>query len=63
MEAQCFCGAVSFTTPLPQPLALYICHCDNCQKQMGAFGMSAIFPQFKLPESEALSCYMCVSDR
>ncbi|KAF7543459.1 hypothetical protein G7Z17_g10732 [Cylindrodendrum hubeiense] len=58
MEARCQCGSVSFTTPLPQPLALYICHCSECRRQTSsAFGTSAIFPSFSLPETDLLSCY------
>ncbi|KAL2155035.1 hypothetical protein VTH82DRAFT_3711 [Thermothelomyces myriococcoides] len=58
MDASCQCGAVSFKTPLPKPLALYICHCHECQRQSSsAFGTSAIFPRFPLPDAELLSCY------
>ncbi|AEO53289.1 hypothetical protein MYCTH_2294408 [Thermothelomyces thermophilus ATCC 42464] len=58
MEASCQCGAVSFKTPLPKPLALYICHCHDCQRQSSsAFGTSAIFPRFPLPDAELLGCY------
>ncbi|OAQ73454.2 glutathione-dependent formaldehyde-activating [Pochonia chlamydosporia 170] len=58
MDARCQCGAVCFKTPLPEPLALYICHCAECKRQTSsAFGASAIFPRFKLPEAELLSCY------
>ncbi|KAI1164615.1 glutathione-dependent formaldehyde-activating [Nemania serpens] len=58
MEAQCQCGAVRFTTPLPKPLALYICHCSECRRQSSsAFGTSAIFPRFELPSTQLLSCY------
>jgi len=58
MNASCQCGAVTFKTPLPQPLALFICHCDECKRQSSsAFGASAIFPRFPLPASELLSCY------
>ncbi|PTB65956.1 hypothetical protein BBK36DRAFT_1120843 [Trichoderma citrinoviride] len=58
MNARCQCGSVSFKTPLPEPLALYICHCSECRKQTGsAFGASAIFPHFKLPETDYLNCY------
>lgn len=58
MEASCQCGAVTFTTPTPKPLALYICHCYHCQRETGsAFGTSAIFPLFPLPSTELLSCY------
>ncbi|KAH8906278.1 glutathione-dependent formaldehyde-activating [Coniochaeta sp. PMI_546] len=58
MEARCQCGAVSFKTPLEEPLALYICHCLECRRQTSsAFGTSAIFPRFQLPETKLLSCY------
>ncbi|GAP85324.1 putative glutathione-dependent formaldehyde-activating enzyme [Rosellinia necatrix] len=58
MEARCQCGAVRFTTPLPKPLAVYICHCAECRWQSSsAFGTSAIFPRFELPKTELLSCY------
>ncbi|GAB1310201.1 Glutathione-dependent formaldehyde-activating enzyme [Madurella fahalii] len=58
MEASCQCGAVNFKTPTPKPLALYICHCHDCQLQTSsAFGTSAIFPRFPLPDAELLSCY------
>ncbi|KAI0473914.1 glutathione-dependent formaldehyde-activating [Xylariaceae sp. FL0804] len=58
MEASCQCGAVQFLTPLPKPLALYICHCSECRRQSSsAFGASAIFPRFELPKADLLSCY------
>lgn len=58
MDARCHCGAVAFKTPLPKPLAIYVCHCDTCKMMTGsAFAMSAIFPKFPLPQLEALSCY------
>lgn len=58
MDVSCQCGAVAFKTPLPKPLALYICHCSECRRQTSsAFGTSAIFPRFNLPSSELLSCY------
>ncbi|KAK8927640.1 hypothetical protein VCV18_004120 [Metarhizium anisopliae] len=58
MDARCQCGAVGFKTPLPEPLALYICHCAECKRQTSsAFGASAIFPRFRIPEAELLSCY------
>lgn len=58
MEVRCECSAVVFRTPTPQPLALYICHCSDCRRQAGsAFGSSAIFPKFELPEDSKLSCY------
>ncbi|KAK0748019.1 Mss4-like protein [Apiosordaria backusii] len=50
MNASCQCGSIRFKTPLPKPLALYICHCVTCQRQTSsAFGVSAIFPRFSLP--------------
>ncbi|KAK1767113.1 centromere protein V [Phialemonium atrogriseum] len=58
MEVSCQCGSVSFKTPLPKPLALYVCHCVECRRQTGsAFGTSAIFPRFQLPDTDVLSCY------
>ncbi|KUI58161.1 hypothetical protein VP1G_05451 [Cytospora mali] len=58
MEASCQCGAVTFKTPLEKPLALYICHCTECRRQTSsAFGTSAIFPRFPLPDAELLSVY------
>lgn len=58
MDARCQCGRVAFKTPLPAPLALYICHCESCRRQTSsAFGTSAIFPRFQLPPSELLSVY------
>ncbi|KAK4116801.1 hypothetical protein N656DRAFT_787066 [Canariomyces notabilis] len=67
MDASCQCGAVGFKTPTPKPLALYICHCQDCQRQTSsAFGMSAIYPRFQLPDAERLTqtgqtlyCYFC----
>ncbi|KAK2616589.1 hypothetical protein QQS21_000412 [Conoideocrella luteorostrata] len=41
----CQCGAVSFHTSQPKPIAIYVCHCTECRKQSSsAFGTSAIFP-------------------
>ncbi|KIH94501.1 hypothetical protein SPBR_06138 [Sporothrix brasiliensis 5110] len=60
MEARCQCGAVSFMTPTAKPLALYICHCHDCRRQSSsAFGTSAIFPRFPLPDDSLISCYTC----
>ncbi|KAL8284762.1 hypothetical protein RB597_002021 [Gaeumannomyces tritici] len=59
MDASCQCGAVAFKTPLPEPLALYICHCTSCQRQTSsAYSTSAIFPRFPFPAAELLSCYV-----
>ena len=58
MDARCQCGAVRFRTPIEKPLALYVCHCSECRRQASsAFGTSAIFPSFELPDTELLSCY------
>ncbi|KAJ5819962.1 hypothetical protein N7474_005553 [Penicillium riverlandense] len=52
MKARCQCGQVSFETPLDKPLRINVCHCTECQHQSSsAFGISAIFPYFELPES------------
>ena len=41
----CLCASVSYKTPA-EPLAKFICHCINCQKQSGsAFSMNIIFPK------------------
>jgi len=64
MQASCQCGAIAFKTPLPKPLAVYICHCDECRRQSSsAFGCSAIFPAFPLPKAtrDGLSVYTYVS--
>ena len=55
---------IAFKTPLPKPLAVYICHCDECRRQSSsAFGCSAIFPAFPLPKAtrDGLSVYTYVS--
>ncbi|KAF4625266.1 hypothetical protein G7Y89_g12899 [Cudoniella acicularis] len=58
MDVSCQCGAITFKTPLPKPLAIYICHCDECRRQSSsAFGCSAIFPSFKLPNKDLMSVY------
>jgi len=42
---------------------MWHCHCTDCRKQSGsAFGTSAIFPFFKLPENEAVSCFTHTAD-
>ena len=63
MQASCQCGAVQFKTPTPEPLDLYHCHCIECRKQSSsAFGTSAIFPAFPLPDNLPLSCYTRKTD-
>lgn len=58
MDVRCQCHSVQFTTPIPKPLALYVCHCGQCRLQTGsAFGTSAIFPKFSLPGDQTLACY------
>lgn len=52
MKARCQCSKVEFTTSTDKPLALYACHCTECRHQSAsAFGITAIFPYFELPES------------
>ncbi|KAJ5455319.1 Glutathione-dependent formaldehyde-activating enzyme/centromere protein V [Penicillium sp. IBT 31633x] len=52
MKARCQCGKVQFTAPTDKPLKLWICHCTECQHQSSsAFGITATFPYFELPES------------
>ncbi|KAJ5520361.1 Glutathione-dependent formaldehyde-activating enzyme/centromere protein V [Penicillium fimorum] len=52
MKARCQCGKIQFTTPTDKPLKLWICHCTECQHQSSsAFGITATFPYFELPES------------
>ncbi|KAL2405664.1 hypothetical protein ABEF95_010386 [Exophiala dermatitidis] len=54
MEGRCQCGSVHFTTPLPQPLKIFICHCLECRRQSAsAFGITAIFPAFELEQSQS----------
>ncbi|OQV06084.1 hypothetical protein CLAIMM_10715 [Cladophialophora immunda] len=49
MEGRCQCGQIRFTTPLPRPLELYICHCTECRHQSSStYGMTAIFPFFDI---------------
>ncbi|MCJ1431637.1 hypothetical protein MMC27_000992 [Xylographa pallens] len=58
MNTTCQCGATHFLTPLPSPLAIYICHCLECRRQSSsAFGISAKFPRFPLPKDAPLGCY------
>lgn len=54
-KISCQCGTVTFHASLPKPLAVYICHCTQCQKQSAsAFGVTAMFPaegMWPLPEA------------
>lgn len=65
MEGHCQCGAITFHTPLPKPLKIYICHCLDCRHQSSsAFGVSAIFPAFKIepPSPGAIGVYTTTTD-
>lgn len=45
LPVRCQCGTVGFSTPNMPPVALYHCHCTECQKQSAsAFGTSALYP-------------------
>ena len=58
MNVSCACGSVRFTTPTTAPLKLFHCHCLDCRKQSAsAFGTSAKFPFFHLPENESITYY------
>lgn len=58
MEGRCQCGKISFQTPTSAPVWVHICHCLECRRQSGsAFGISAVFPVFTIPESEDLGCW------
>ncbi|KIV95751.1 hypothetical protein PV10_03367 [Exophiala mesophila] len=60
MEGRCQCGQIRFTTPTPQPQALYICHCTECRHQSSStYGMTAIFPYFEItpPHPGAIGIY------
>ncbi|KAF2453960.1 Mss4-like protein [Lineolata rhizophorae] len=63
MNGSCQCGAVRFTTPTPEPLSLYHCHCIECRKQSAsAFGTSAIFPGFSIANEPAIECWTRTTD-
>ncbi|KAK8075990.1 Mss4-like protein [Apiospora phragmitis] len=69
LTVRCQCGNVSFPTPSAPRIALFHCHCTECQKQSGsAFGTSAIYPAAGLfPLSPALEsklgCYVRSTDK
>jgi hypothetical protein len=56
LHVSCQCGNVQFTTPFARPIALYHCHCLECQKQSAsAYGTSAMYPaDFLFPLSAPL---------
>lgn len=68
LTVRCQCGHVRFPTPSSKRIALFHCHCTECQKQSGsAFGTSAIYPASGLfplsPELETkLGCYVRPTD-
>ncbi len=52
MKGRCQCSKIQFTTPAAKPLRINVCHCTECRHQSSsAFGITAIFPYFELPES------------
>jgi hypothetical protein len=54
MQGRCQCGKIQFTTPTEKPLNVYACHCTECRHQSSsAFGITAIFRYFELPESSS----------
>ncbi|KAJ6438618.1 actin [Purpureocillium lavendulum] len=54
MRGRCQRGDVTFTTPTPSPLALYVCPCTECRHQSSsAFGITALFPFFDIRGAEA----------
>ena len=66
MDASCACGAVKFTTSSDKPIALFHCHCIDCQKQSAsAFGTSAIFPFFSVANDPSVTHFIknCDSGR
>ena len=58
MNGHCQCKAITFQTPLPSPTKVHFCHCLECRHQSSsAFGITAFFPPFELPQSEHLGCW------
>lgn len=50
MQGRCQCGLITFTTPLPSPQRLLICHCTQCRHQSSStYGTTALFPSFEIP--------------
>jgi len=50
MEGRCQCARIQFTTPLPAPLKIYVCHCTECRHQSSSScGITTIFPWFEIP--------------
>ncbi|KAH8724469.1 Mss4-like protein [Phaeosphaeriaceae sp. PMI808] len=66
MNGSCACGAITFTTPVDKPSALFHCHCIDCRKQSAsAFGTSATFPYFSVADDPSVSFFVkkCDSGR
>jgi hypothetical protein len=65
LPVSCQCGTVRFTTPFAKPIALYHCHCLECQKQSAtAFGTSALYPaDFLFPLSDVLQEHLTLYSR
>lgn len=60
MNGRCQCGLIRFTTPLANPLKVYICHCIECQRQASStYGVSLMFPTMEFPPAVQanLKCY------
>ena len=60
MEGRCQCGQIRFTTPLSNPLAIYICHCTECRHQSSStYGMTMSFPAFEIqpPSPNSIAIY------
>jgi hypothetical protein len=65
LQASCQCGTIKFTTPSAKPIALYHCHCLECQKQSAtAYGTSALYPaDFLFPLSDSLNDHLTIYSR
>jgi hypothetical protein len=77
MEGRRQCDKITFTTPTPSPLQLFICHCLECRHQSSSlFGVTTKFLYFEIPElspgaiskytrtadsSNISRCYFCTS--
>ena len=60
MEGRCQSSLITFTTPLPRPFHLLICHCTECRHQSSStYGMTALFPSFTItpPHPGAIATY------
>jgi hypothetical protein len=57
----CQCGAVRYTIN-SQPKQLIICHCTQCQRRYGAFGMSLFFETDAVQVTGNLKSYRKMAD-